>query len=332
MLALVLGGAGFIGGHLASRLKSEGHEVVVADIKYPEFTPVQEPFYKMDLACQAQCERLFSIVINQHGYPNRVYQLAADMGGAEYIFSGNNDAKVMANSAAINLNVAACVQRWCGQSKVFYSSSACCYSQDSQHDPNHPGLREDMAYPANPDSEYGWEKLFSERLWLAYARNHEIDVRIARFHNVAGEMGTWQGGREKAPAAIARKVAEAPNGGEIEIFGDGCQTRSFLHVSDCLDGIEALMQSSFAGPVNIGSEEQVSINQLAQITMEIAGKNLSIKHIPGPLGVRGRNSHNALMKEKTGWSPKMSLRDTVGKIYPWVSEQVAQARGQARIA
>jgi len=251
-----------------------------------------------------------------------VYQLAADMGGAGYIFTGDHDANVMHNSATINLNmVERC--RLMGVKRIFYSSSACMYPAYNQKDPENPKCWEDSAYPAEPDSEYGWEKLFSERLYLAYHRNYDLQVRIARYHNIFGPEGTWVGGREKAPAAICRKVAEAPDGGEIEIWGDGKQTRSFLYIDECIEGTLRLMRSDFTGPVNIGSEEMVTINGLAEMVMQIAGKPLSIKHVPGPLGVRGRNSDNKLLREKLGWEPRASLRQGLEKLYPWVAEQAA---------
>jgi GDP-D-mannose 3',5'-epimerase len=247
------------------------------------------------------------------------------MGGAGYIFTGDHDAEVMHNSATINLNMAdACVKE--GVKKVFYSSSACIYPERDQLNPDTPGLREASAYPAAPDSEYGWEKLFSERMYLAYQRNFGLEVHIARFHNIFGPEGTWTGGREKAPAAFCRKVAETPQGGEIEMWGDGEQTRSFLFIDECLEGVRRLMESDFAGPVNIGSDEQISINGLAKMAMKVAGKNLTIKHIPGPLGVRGRNSENSLIEEKLGWRPTESLEAGIAKTYPWIAEQVGKKR------
>ena len=251
-----------------------------------------------------------------------VYQLAADMGGAGYIFTGDHDADVMHNSATINLNTLE-YGRKAGVRKFFYSSSACIYPEYNQRDPDNPKCSEDSAYPAAPDSEYGWEKLFSERLYLAYHRNWGVDVRVARFHNIFGPEGTWNGGKEKAPAAVCRKVAEAPEGGEIEIWGDGLQTRSFLFVDECVDAIQRLMASDFEGPVNVGSEEMISINGLAGMVMEIAGKHLGIRHIPGPLGVRGRNSDNRLIRERLGWAPDRPLREGLTKTYDWVSAQVA---------
>ncbi len=253
-----------------------------------------------------------------------VYQLAADMGGAGYIFTGDHDAEVMHNSATINLNTLEYGRR-SGVKKFFYSSSACIYPERNQVDPDNPLCSEASAYPAAPDSEYGWEKLFSERLYAAYMRNYGVQVRVARFHNIFGPQGTWCGGKEKAPAAICRKVAEAPEGGEIEIWGDGLQTRSFLYIDECLDGVRRFMDSSFTGPVNIGSEEMVTINQLAEIAMDVAGKKLRVRHISGPLGVRGRNSDNRLIREKLGWAPSRPLREGIQKTYEWISARVNEA-------
>jgi nucleoside-diphosphate-sugar epimerase len=252
---------------------------------------------------------------------DEVYQLAADMGGAGFVFVGDNDADIMHNSASINLNMLdACQKR--NTKRIFYSSSACMYPEYNQMDPDNPKLSEDSAYPAAPDSEYGWEKLFSERLYLAYHRNYGMDVRVARYHNIFGPEGSWDDGREKSPAAFCRKVAETEDGGEIEMWGDGNQTRSFLYVDECLEGSIRLMRSDWLGPVNVGSAEMVSINKLAELIMEIAGKKLSIKHIEGPLGVRGRNSDNDLIKQKLGWEPTQSLYDGLQKTYAWISEQV----------
>lgn len=314
--ALVCGAGGFIGGHLARRLKSEGWWVRGVDLKHPEFSKTAaDEFIIGDLRdpnlCQAVIDQPF----------DRLYQLAADMGGAGYIFTGENDAAVMHNSALINLNVLEQARR-AGVKKIFYSSSACIYPERNQCDPDNPNCSEESAYPAAPDSEYGWEKIFSERLYLSYERNHGLPVRIARFHNVFGPEGTWRGGREKAPAALCRKVAEAADGGEIEIWGDGKQTRSFLYIDECLDGVGRLMESDFTGPVNIGSEEMVTINQLAEAAMEIAGKRLSIRHTPGPQGVRGRRSDNTLIREKLNWAPAQPLRAGLETTYRWIEEQV----------
>jgi len=252
---------------------------------------------------------------------DEVYQLAADMGGAGYIFTGEHDAAVMHNSATINLNMLE-YGRKAGVKKFFYSSSACIYPEYNQRDPDNPKCSEDSAYPAAPDSEYGWEKLFSERLYLSYFRNYGVQVRIARFHNIFGPKGTWRGGKEKAPAALCRKVAEADKDGEIEIWGDGKQTRSFLYIDECIEGIRRLMESGFTGPVNIGSEEMVTINGLALMIAGIAGKNLRLRHISGPLGVRGRNSDNRLLQEKLGWAPSRPLTEGLAKTYKWIEQQV----------
>jgi GDP-D-mannose 3', 5'-epimerase len=258
--------------------------------------------------------------------------LAADMGGAGYIFSGDNDSHVMHSSAMINLHMVDFGVR-AGLKKVFYSSSACIYPAYNQEDAQNPKCAENSAYPAAPDSEYGWEKLFSERLYGAFSRNHGLNVRVARFHNIFGPEGTWQGGREKAPAAMCRKVAEQPDGGEIEVWGDGEQTRSFLYIDDCVEAVRRLMKSSFAGPVNIGSEEMVTINQLATTVLEIAGKNLRIKHVPGPLGVRGRNSDNKLIRETLGWEPAWRLSNGLARTYAWIKEQaLSQALGTADVS
>ena len=321
--ALVCGAGGFIGSHLVKRLKKEGYWVRGVDLKYPEFGKSSaDDFVIGDLRDPAICQKILECPAGFSGEFDEVYQLAADMGGAGYVFTGDHDADIMHNSAQINLNMAHFGHK-AGIKKIFYSSSACMYPARNQQDPSNPMCREDSAYPAEPDSEYGWEKLFSERLYLSYARNYGLNARIARFHNIFGPEGTWQGGREKAPAAICRKVAEARDGGEIEIWGDGLQTRSFLYIDECLEGVRRLMQSeNFTGPVNIGSEEMVTINQLAEIAMEIAGKKLTIKHIPGPLGVKGRNSHNELIQKKLGWAPSQPLRSGLKKTYEWISRQV----------
>jgi nucleoside-diphosphate-sugar epimerase len=313
---LVNGAGGFIGGHLVKLLKLRGHWVRGVDIKRHEFAAVPaDEFILGDL-------RTPEVVSAAVRGIDEVYQLAADMGGAGYIFTGEHDADVMHNSATINLN---CLHYGvlAGVRKFFYSSSACAYPEYNQLDPENPRCSEESAYPAAPDSEYGWEKLFSERLYMAYSRNYGAEVRIARFHNIFGPEGTWQGGREKAPAALCRKIAEAPEGGAIEIWGDGKQTRSFLYIEECVEGVERLMASDFAGPVNIGSEEMVTIDQLAYTIMDIAGKPLNIKHIPGPLGVRGRNSDNRLIREKLGWAPSRPLRYGLERTYGWIASQIA---------
>ena len=318
--ALVCGGGGFIGHHLARKLKSLGYWVRSVDLKYPEFSPKDEvdDFVIGDLRDPEVWQKILDRDFDE------VYQLAADMGGAGFVFTGENDADIMHNSALINLNCLYYLKEKKFKGKVFYSSSACIYPEYKQTDPQNPGLKEEDAYPAAPDSEYCWEKLFSERMYLAFNRNYGINVRIARFHNIFGPEGTYEGGREKAPAALCRKVALAPDGGEIEIWGDGEQTRSFLYIDECVEGVLRLMDSDFLGPVNIGSDEMISINNLAKMIMEIAGKNLTIKHIPGPLGVRGRNSDNTLIKEKLGWAPSKPLRDGIEKTYNWILKQVSK--------
>ena len=328
---VVLGGGGFIGGHLAKRLKDEGHSVTICDIKKHEYwnhDDICDTFVVGDL----RDPNVVSEVITEG--VDEVYQLAADMGGAGYIFTGDNDANVMHNSALINLNVVhESTKKKVG--KVFYSSSACMYPEHNQLDPNNPNCEESSAYPANPDSEYGWEKLFSERLFLAFNRNYGLDVRVARFHNIFGPMGTWTGGKEKAPAAMCRKVAEGQS--EIEVWGDGQQTRSFLYVDECVEAVLRLMESEFLGPVNIGSEEMVTINELAQMSIDISGKDIKIKNIEGqdfidkygfscPVGVRGRNSDNKLYKEKVGWEVSQPLRIGMEKTYQWINEQVEESK------
>lgn len=315
--ALVLGAGGFIGSHLVKRLKHEGYWVRAVDLKYPEYSKTEaDEFIIGDLCNQQFCESIFDQPFDE------TYQLAADMGGAGYIFTGDHDADVIHNSAQINLNVAL-YSRKAGIKKIFFSSSACIYPSHNQTDPNNPNCAEDTAYPAAPDSEYGWEKLFSERMFFSFHRNYGLDVRIARFHNIFGPEGSWNNGKEKSPAAICRKVAQATDGGEIEIWGDGNQTRSYLFIDECLDGIRKLMDSEdFHGPVNIGSEEMVSINHLAEMIMHIAGKKLTIKHIDGPLGVRGRSSDNTMIRQKLGWEPTQKLSVGLEKTYEWIKRQV----------
>jgi GDP-D-mannose 3',5'-epimerase len=327
--AIVLGGGGFIGGHLGKRLMNDGYHVRIADIKNHEYfahSEICNEFIKCDLTDPKSVE----LVITENC--DEVYQLAADMGGAGYIFTGNNDANVMHGSAMINLNVAhECVKK--NVKKVFYSSSACMYPEHNQLDPNNPNCEESSAYPANPDSEYGWEKLFSERLFLAFNRNHSLNVRIARFHNIFGPQGTWKGGKEKAPAAMCRKAAETKNNEKFEVWGDGLQTRSFLYVDECLEAVEKLMNSDFTGPVNIGSTEMVTINELAQMAIDISQKSISYYNIEGqdfiekygfkcPTGVRGRNSDNTLYKEKIGWEVSQPLKTGIAKTYSWIKAQV----------
>ena len=309
------GAGGFIGSHLVKNLKSSGFWVRGADLKKPEYSEsAADEFIVGDLRDPDVVQTVVSGVED-------IYQLAADMGGAGYIFTGEHDAAVMHNSALINLNTLQFGTE-AGVKRFFYSSSACIYPEFNQMDPDNPICTESSDYPAGPDSEYGWEKLFSERLYLSYMRNYGVQVRVARFHNIFGPDGTWDGGREKAPAALCRKVAQASEGGEIEIWGDGMQTRSFLYVDECVEGVRRLMESDFTGPVNIGSEEMVTINQLAELVMHVAGKRLRIRHIKGPLGVRGRNSDNRLILEKLGWQPSRPLREGLEKTYAWVAAQV----------
>lgn len=314
--ALVCGAGGFIGGHLVKRLKREGFWVRGVDLKFHEYAETAaDDFVVGDLRdpyfTRSMVDRRF----------DEVYQLAADMGGAGYIFTGENDADIMHNSATINLNVLDALHKRNIQ-RVFYSSSACMYPAYNQEDPNNPNCAESSAYPAAPDSEYGWEKLFSERLYLTYGRNYGIQARVARYHNIFGPEGTWQGGKEKAPAAMCRKVAMANDGDSIEIWGDGKQTRSFLYVDECIEGTIRLMRSNFTGPVNIGSEEMVTINQLADIVADIAGKTIIKNNIPGPVGVRGRNSDNRLISEMLGWAPTQSLTTGLESTYEWIDRQV----------
>jgi GDP-D-mannose 3', 5'-epimerase len=314
---LVLGAGGFIGSHLVKRLKAEGHWVRGVDLKVPRYaaSPADE-FQIADLRIYEK------VVAALDGGFDEVYQLAADMGGAGFVFTGEHDADIMHNSAQINIHVLD-VARKNKIGRIFYSSSACMYPEHNQLDPDNPKCNEESAYPAAPDSEYGWEKLFSERLYFAYARNYGMTVRVARYHNIFGPEGSWHDGREKAPAALCRKVAMTPAGEAIEMWGDGKQTRSFLYVDECVEATLRLMRSDFSGPVNIGSEEMVSINHFADMIMTIAEKKLSVKHIPGPTGVRGRNSDNHLIREKLGWAPSLPLNDGLKKTYVWIAEQVA---------
>jgi nucleoside-diphosphate-sugar epimerase len=316
-IALVCGAGGFIGSHLVKRLKREGFWVRGVDLKYPEYSKTAaDDFIIGDLRDQVLCKNILDRPFDE------VYQLAADMGGAGYIFTGEHDADVMHNSATINLNMLHFGEK-AKIKKIFYSSSACIYPQYNQMDPDNPKCSEESAYPAAPDSEYGWEKLFSERLYFSYHRNYGMEVRVARFHNIFGPEGTWEGGKEKAPAALCRKIAYAKDGGEIEIWGDGKQTRSFLYIDECLEGIRRLMNSTtFYGPVNIGSEEMVSINLLAEMIMGIDNKKITLKHIEGPLGVRGRNSDNKLIREKLNWAPSQPLIEGLKKTYVWIAEQI----------
>ena len=312
--ALVLGGGGFIGSHLVKRLKKENFWVRAVDLKYPEFSKtVADDFVIGDLRKYSIVDQVMDVSFDE------VYQLAADMGGAGFIFTGENDADIMHNSAQINLNVADLSVKK-GVKRLFYSSSACMYPAYNQLDPNNPKCHENSAYPANPDSEYGWEKLFSERLFLSYMRNYNLNVKIARFHNIFGEEGKYEGGREKSPAALCRKVIEADD--YIEVWGDGKQTRSFLYIDECIEGVCRLMRSDFTGPVNIGSEEMIAINDFANMIIEISNKKIIIKNIDGPLGVRGRNSDNKLLEEKLNWAPSLPLRKGIEKTYKWIEEQI----------
>ena len=317
--ALVCGAGGFIGSHLVEQLKTEGFWVRGVDLKYPEFKKtVADEFIIGDLRDPNICKQVTDKPFDE------LYQLAADMGGAGFTFTGDNDADIMYNSALINLNMVNVALKN-KVKKYFYSSSACVYPEYNQLNPDSLNLKESSVYPALPDSEYGWEKLFSERLYQSFSRNYKMDVKIARFHNIFGDYGVYDGGREKAPAALCRKVALAKNGESIEIWGDGLQTRSFLYVSECLKGIRKLMDSNFSGPVNIGSDEMLTINELAEMIIKISGKNLSLKHIEGPLGVRGRNSDNELIKKKLNWAPNYPLVKGIEKNYLWIKNEIEKA-------
>ena len=322
--ALVMGAGGFIGSHLVRRLKNEGYWVRGADLKDPEFSKhCADDFILCDLRRLSDVRYVIDFDGEQF---DEIYQLAADMGGAGYIFTGNNDADIMHNSASINLMVLDQVVKhsFGGKPRIFYSSSACMYPEHNQLDPDNPNCEESSAYPANPDSEYGWEKLFSERMYLAYARNYNLQVRIARFHNIYGPEGTWRGGKEKAPAAICRKVIEATD--TIEVWGDGLQTRSFLYIDECVEGVRRLMQSNFQGPVNIGSDEMVTINDLVAMACNVENKQLKINHISGPTGVRGRNSDNTLIKQQLNWAPNYPLNKGIAQTYQWIKEQINGAK------
>jgi len=338
--ALVLGAGGFIGSHMVKRLRQEGYWVRGVDLKRPEFCASHANEFVVgdlrDTNFVARCIRyagemgnFYAQIVDKFLEPfDEIYQFAADMGGAGFVFTGENDADIMHNSVSINLNVLEEQRKWneiteLNKTKIFYSGSACMYPEHNQLDPDNPDCREESAYPANPDSEYGWEKLFSERLYLAYNRNHGIPVRIARYHNIFGPEGTWDGGREKAPAAICRKVANLPNeGGAIEVWGDGLQTRSFLYVDECIEATRRLMDSDFMGPVNIGSEEMVTINQLVDIAAKVAEKKVSKIHIDGPLGVRGRNSNNDVIRRELGWDYSQTLEEGISKTYNWIVDQI----------
>jgi nucleoside-diphosphate-sugar epimerase len=342
--ALVLGAGGFIGSYMVRRLRSEGYWVRGVDLKHPEFSQYNANefvlgdlrdlnFVRRVIEYKGDRGNFYQSVPYQHIQSfDEIYQFAADMGGAGFVFTGENDADIMHNSVTINLNVLE-MQRQMNQrfekniTKIFYSSSACMYPAHNQLDPDNPDCREESAYPANPDSEYGWEKLFSERLYFAFHRNYNIPVRIARYHNIFGPEGTWEGGREKSPAAICRKVACLPKeGGTIEVWGDGKQTRSFLYIDECIEATRRLMDSKFVGPVNIGSEEIVTINQLVDIVAKVAGKIVEKNHIAGPLGVRGRNSNNDLIRRELGWDYSQTLEEGIRKTYQWISEQINEKK------
>jgi nucleoside-diphosphate-sugar epimerase len=341
--ALVLGAGGFIGSHMVKRLKSEGYWVRGVDLKFPEYSPSAADefipgdlrdvdFVKRVIVFDGVGRNFYNTVPEEYRQPfDEIYQFAADMGGAGFVFTGENDADIMHNSATINLNVLDCVKKYnefkgTNKTKIFYSGSACMYPEHNQLDPDNPNCEESSAYPANPDSEYGWEKLFSERLYFAYNRNFGIPVRVARYHNIFGPEGTWTGGREKAPAALCRKVAELPEvGGTIEIWGDGKQTRSFLYIDECIEATRRLMDSDFMGPVNIGSEEMVTIDQLADIALKVSGKQANkVYNLNAPQGVRGRNSCNDLIREKLNWDYEQTLEEGIAKTYEWISEQVKE--------
>ena len=339
--ALVLGAGGFIGSHMVKRLKKDGYWVRGVDLKYPDFSMTEaDEFITRDLRDPDAMRRViryggqsgnfYSQIVDKFLEPfDEIYQFAADMGGAGYIFTGENDADIMHNSASININLLSEQLQWnqykeTNHTKIFYSSSACMYPSHNQLDPNNPDCREESAYPANPDSEYGWEKLFSERLYLAYHNNYNIPVRIARYHNIYGPEGTWEGGKEKAPAAICRKVANACDEDSIEVWGDGLQTRSFLYIDECIEATRRLMDSDCTEPINIGSEEMVTINQLVDIAAKVAGKKITKVHVDGPLGVRGRNSNNDLVREELMWDYFMTLEEGIKKTYEWVRWQVSK--------
>jgi len=344
--ALVLGAGGFIGSHMVKRLRKEGYWVRGVDLKYPEFSDTEAnefvqgdlrdvDFVRKCLEYKGTGGNFFNEVPNQYIQTfDEIYQFAADMGGAGFVFTGENDADIMHNSVSINLNVLEEQRKFNDRkghsyTKIFYSGSACMYPEHNQLDPNNPDCREESAYPAAPDSEYGWEKLFSERLYFAYHRNYGIPVRVTRYHNIYGPEGTWDGGREKAPAAICRKVANLPaDGGEIEVWGDGEQTRSFLYIDECIEASRRLMDSDFIGPVNIGSEEMVRINQLVDIAAKVSGKTVTRKHIDGPLGVRGRNSNNDVIRNAIQWDYTMTLEEGIGKTYAWINEQVEKQNNE----
>jgi len=318
--ALVLGAGGFIGTHLVSDLKRQGFWVRGVDLKEPEFSDTDaDDFIIADLSTEAGMG-----AANDQEF-TEVYQLAADMGGAGYIFTGENDAQVMQNSSLINLLFLQSTAKY-KPGRVLYSSSACVYPEHNQMDTDSPTTAEHSVYPANPDSNYGWEKLYAERLFQAHAHNCSLDVRIARFHNIFGPLGTWNNGKEKAPAAVCRKVAEAENNGTIEVWGDGKQTRSFLYVDTCLQALRKLMDSNFYEPINVGSAEMVSINELAARVIALSGKSLSISHVDGPQGVRGRSSDNTMIQEVLDWSPESKLDDGLEITFEWINGMVEAAK------
>ena len=339
--ALVLGAGGFIGSHMVKRLRSEGYWVRGVDLKRPEFSASHTNefivgdlrdvnFVKRCIRFTGYLGNFYKDIVDKFAEPfDEIYQFAADMGGAGFVFTGENDADIMHNSVTINLNVLDEQRRLNNileqnKTKIFYSGSACMYPEHNQLDPDNPDCREESAYPADPDSEYGWEKLFSERLYFAYNRNYGIPVRVARYHNIFGPEGTWDGGREKAPAAICRKVAYLPQeGGSIEVWGDGLQTRSFLFIDECIEATRRLMDSEFIGPVNIGSEEMVTINQLVDTAAKVSGKVVEKNHIDGPLGVRGRNSNNDVIRRELGWDYSQTLEEGIAKTYNWIKEQIS---------
>lgn len=316
---LVCGAGGFIGSHLAASLKAQGHKVIGVDLKHPLYSETScDNFHIIDLRDINSVNTIFRLY-----QFDEVYQLAADMGGAGYIFTGEHDADIMHNSVSINLNILDAMKEHCVK-KVFYSSSACIYPEHNQIDPNNPLLSEDSAYPANPDSEYGWEKLFSERLYMTYAKNYNIDVCIARFHNIFGPQGSWNNGKEKAPAALCRKVALCDHNGEIEVWGPGTQTRSFLYIDECIEGIHRIMDGEYDKPLNLGSERMISINDLVMLIASLTNKSVTVKNIDGPVGVMGRNSDNKLIQEVLGWSPDEDLETGLIKTYQWISQQIVQ--------
>jgi nucleoside-diphosphate-sugar epimerase len=328
--ALVLGAGGFIGSHMVSRLKSEGYWVRGVDLKYPEFDKtVADDFIVADLRENNNCLNVMTGLDYNETF-DEIYQFAADMGGAGFVFTGEHDADIMHNSATINLNVLENLRQLNqinerNKTKIFYSSSACMYPEYNQMDPDNPNCEESSAYPANPDSEYGWEKLFSERLYLSYSRNYKIPIAVARYHNIYGPKGTWEGGREKAPAAICRKISYLPTeGGSIEVWGDGKQTRSFLYIDECIEATRRLMESNFSQPINIGSEEMVTIDQLIEITSEVANKSVNKQYkLDAPVGVRGRNSDNNLIRSVLGWDYEMTLKEGISKTYLWINSQIS---------